>query len=209
MSKRKEILKCLLVDNQINLLKNYNFLPKNLELIDQVNDFELNKFNKIYNKPTIIICNVDKLIYKLKDKIIERYHQINWGLFGLKIIDEVHWAGADGIYKFLNHIKKYIPFGIGSSATPVRETSDNQMHIKEIYGDKIELNILHEVGYDEAWEHKIILPVEHNYEIVQKDLHVKLIGTKNEYEFTTKGKYYLLNNIKKYNLVFNKMIFLF
>ena len=209
LTKRKEILKDLLKNNEINLLKDHNFMPQNVELIDQVNSFDLKNFNKKYDRPTIIICNVDKLIYIPKNKKKERYHNINWELFGLQIIDEVHWAGADGIYKFLTYTKNVIPFGIGSSATPVRETSDNQMHIKEIFGDKEELNILHEVGYDEAWEHKIILPVEHNYEIVQKEKHVKIIGTKYEYEFTSEGKKYLLDKIKKYKLVFNKIIFYF
>lgn len=109
---------------------------------------------------------------------------------GLVIFDEIHWAGSICTTHMMEQIKKKVPYIIGSSATPLRTNVNNIDNTYKLFGQKIDkasvvpsdedlsleheckiksedatygLKILHTVSYLEAWDNKIILPVEHQY----------------------------------------------
>lgn len=84
--------------------------------------------------------------------------KIHWQNFGLVIFDEVHWAGSTRNKQVMDYLKERINYGIGCSATPIRKSLQNQKNIQELYGKNY--NIMYELSYKEAWEHKVILKID-------------------------------------------------
>ena len=216
LTKRKDVLIDQIDDTKrIKYLQDLNLFPKKIKIVNQVNNFSIDKINKESEEPKLIIINVDKLIHRKykntdsesEEKINKKYEKIDWNKIGFLIFDELHWVGATCISELIEHAKKYVDYGIGSSATPVRENEDNQKAIYNIFGKNKELNILYEVSYEEAWENNIIVPVEHNYFPVNNFTKGK--NKKCIYEFTNEGKIEIINNILKFKLHYNKLIFYF
>ena len=117
------------------------------------------------SKPQIFIVNWDKLTSSTKTD----YLRINWNKFGLVIIDESHWIGANGIYDVMTHIKnKTTSNFVGFSATPVRCSQSNQSRMLDIFGnndnDK-DFNILYEYSYSSALINKDICPIK--YQVIE------------------------------------------
>ena len=135
------------------------------------NTGEFMNFRKKYQSATAggnNTCCGSVFIFNI-DKLTADGQILNWLLkqpginIGALIFDEMHWTGAEGICDSIKMIKSRVPYGIGFSATPVRIMPDNQRRTYELFGNGLELEILHEVTYTEAWQHKIILPVKHFY----------------------------------------------
>jgi len=173
ITKRKDVLGSQFLDSKFkyklqSLAANGLFPPTSIEKVrNMFNQTEFAKFRKYcLTTPTnqalggsIFIFNVDKLT--TDGKIL------NWILkhfaIGALIFDEMHWTGAEGICDSIKMIKGQVPYGIGFSATPVRIMADNQRRTYELFGDGLELEVLHEVTYTEGWHHNIILPIKHFY----------------------------------------------
>jgi hypothetical protein len=132
------------------------------------NPGEFMRFRRAHELSADTICSGSVFIFNI-DKLTTDGKILNWLMkqtginIGALIFDEMHWTGAEGISDSIKMIKAKVPYGIGFSATPVRIMPANQRRTFELFGDGIELEILHEVTYTEAWQHKIILPVKHYY----------------------------------------------
>ena len=231
LTKRKDVLIDLFNSKdskkKIQYLQDNNLFPidNDIEILEQVEGYDFNEINKETDKPKLIIINVDKLIdrsnssYDTDEDDIgikidkKKYELVKWEKIGLLIFDELHWAGAKCISELIGYCKDKVDYGIGSSATPVRENDENQNKIYSLFGENKqlnkELNILHEVSYEEAWENKIIVPIEHHYFPISSFKHTKGDGKKFKYEFKDDGKIEIIENIKKIKLHYNKMIFYF
>jgi hypothetical protein len=132
------------------------------------NQGEFMRFKRNHESTSSTQCFGSVFIFNI-DKLTADGQVLNWLLnqpginIGALIFDEMHWTGAEGISDSIKLIKAEVPYGIGFSATPVRIMPDNQRRTFELFGNGLELEILHEVTYTEAWQHKIILPVKHFY----------------------------------------------
>ena len=132
------------------------------------NTGEFMRFKRNHESILAQSCSGGVFIFNI-DKLTADGQTLGWLLkqpginIGALIFDEMHWTGAEGICDSIKMIKSKVPYGIGFSATPVRIMPDNQRRTYELFGDGLELEILHEVTYTEAWQHKIILPVKHFY----------------------------------------------
>lgn len=164
ITKRKDILEDVIneIQDQINYLRSHNKFPeKEIKIIDQVNNkFDIREINK-FNQNTIIIINSDKLITRDQNNKTfdsKKLDDIVWSNFGLVLFDEVHWSGSRRNVQFMKYLKDNISHGIGSSATPIRKSLQNQENIKKLYGENYD--ILYELSYTKAWEEKVILKVD-------------------------------------------------
>ena len=222
LTKRKDVLIDQLNDkDKITFLQDNNLFPHDIKILNQVDNYDFKEINKKTDNPKIIIINVDKLIDRSKSSYAtededagikidkKKYENVEWDKIGLLIFDELHWVGATCISELIKYCKEKVDYGIGSSATPVRENDENQKKIYSLFGENEELNILHEVSYEEAWENNIIVPIEHHYFPISSFNKTKGDGKKFKYEFTDEGKKEIIENIKKIKLHYNKMIFYF
>ena len=164
ITKRKDILTDVIkeIKYEIKKLKEKRMFPnRNIKICDQVNEALDCKLINSYTEYTVIIVNSDKLI--TRDKKNEEFNpktlnKIHWNNFGLVLFDEVHWAGSTRTVQFMDYLKNKIKYGIGSSATPIRKSLQNQDNIKSLYGANY--NIMYELSYKEAWEHNVILKID-------------------------------------------------
>lgn len=165
ITKKKEILKQLplRISNYIesfiksNIVKNFNY-----NIIDCVGDCDNAKLNTFYSNPSIFIVNWDKFTSSSKTN----HKCIKWNKFGMVIIDESHWVGANGIYDTMKYIKDKTSVDyLGFSATPIRCSQTNQTRILDIFGNKKDYSILYEYSYYQALVNKDICPVK--YQIIQ------------------------------------------
>ncbi len=161
---RKDILSDVInrIEEEVTKLKKLNMFPNvDITVCDQVNRcFDYNEINKCPNY-SIVIINSDKLITRNKyDDSFDstKLDMINLDKFGLVLFDEVHWAGSKRSVQFMNYLKDRIPYGIGSSATPIRKSLHNQENIQQLYGKNY--NVLLDVAYTDAWKHNVILKVD-------------------------------------------------
>ena len=178
ITKRKDVLESQFGSNSdfksglTNLAALGMFPAESISKIwNMFNAGEFMNFRKKYQSATAggnNTCCGSVFIFNI-DKLTADGQTLGWLLkqpginIGALIFDEMHWTGAEGICDSIKMIKSNVPFGIGFSATPVRIMPDNQRRTYELFGDGLELEILHEVTYTEAWQHKIILPVKHFY----------------------------------------------
>lgn len=96
VTKKKEILNQVVDNISENIQKiinskivNINFTPK---IIDCTDYYTVNKINKLKQNPCVYIINFDKFTNTNID-----YKKINFDNFGMMIIDEAHWVGAEKI----------------------------------------------------------------------------------------------------------------
>jgi hypothetical protein len=161
ITKKKEILKQLplRIENYIKLFAKSNLVTNfNYKIIDCVGDCETEKLNSKSSCPHIYIVNWDKLTSSSKTN----YHKIKWNKFGLILIDESHWIGANGIYDIMAHIKEKTNVDyLGFSATPIRCSQTNQSRILDIFGNKQDYSILYEYSYYQALMNKNICPIKY------------------------------------------------
>lgn len=164
ITKKKEILKQLplRIENYIKLFVKSKLIPNpNYKIIDCVTDCGMEKLNTKTNESQIYIVNWDKLTSSSKTN----YKKINWNKFGLVIIDESHWVGANGIYDVMTWVKEKTNVNyLGFSATPIRCSQSNQTRILDIFGNKQDYSILYEYPYYSALTNKDICPIK--YQIV-------------------------------------------
>ena len=164
LTKRKDILSDVIkeIEGAIETLKEKNMFPNiDITICDQVNNkLDDNKINECKNY-SVVIVNSDKLITRDKkndDFNPAKLNKIKWKYFGLVLFDEVHWAGSKRNVQFMNYLKNKILFGIGSSATPIRKSLQNQENIKLLYGENYD--IMYELSYIDAWNNKVILKID-------------------------------------------------
>lgn len=221
---------------KIQYMKQVGYFPVDVKckIVDQYNKKpNANKINEHTNEVKIVIINTGKLIKRTKktsnydsddnesvnDVVnMQLLHEINWEKIGFVIFDEVHWAGSRTVYEVMKHIKnEEVEYCIGSSATPFRESFTSQKNLRELFTANGKLSILHEIGYIEAWDNKVIVPIDHIYFKVSKQ-NVKVEDTKGQgrnkkkYIFNDDARIQVLNEIKKiYNekSVHKKMILYF
>lgn len=164
ITKKKEILKQLplRIENYIKLFIKSNLISNfNYNIVDCIEDCTTNKLNTKSNEVQIYIINWDKLTSSSKTN----YEKIYWKKFGLILIDESHWVGANGIYDVMAFIKDKTNVNyLGFSATPVRCSQSNQTRILDIFGNKQDYLILYEYSYYQALTNKNICPIK--YQIV-------------------------------------------
>lgn len=195
-TKRKDILNDVMISikKTLEMLKLNGILNNIPIVINQVSSFNANTINKAKN--SIIIINIDKLITKATS--------INWTSIGFVIFDEVHWLSGEKTFRMALHIKKYVKYCIGSSATPIRSDKDSRENIGELFGNP--LNVLYNISYADAWEHNIITPIYHKYLTINK--HLFLISKDNNdnvtYKLKPEAKTIMINNI---SLIANKTIY--
>lgn len=170
MTKRKEILNQMKIKIPENIKKiknnkivNISFEPK---IIDCVDKFDINKFNKKNDIPSIYIINFDKFTNSTK---MDDLNKIKFKKFSTLIIDESHWIGAEQINKLLSYIKNETTIDvIGFSATPIRCNKKNKELTESLFEknkmfdntsiDK-KINILYEYSYYNALKNGIICPI--------------------------------------------------
>ena len=154
LTKRKDILSDVIkeIEGAIETLKEKNMFPNiDITICDQVNNkLDDNKINECKNY-SVVIVNYDKFNPA-------KLNKIKWKYFGLVLFDEVHWAGSKRNVQFMNYLKNKILFGIGSSATPIRKSLQNQENIKLLYGENYD--IMYELSYIDAWNNKVILKID-------------------------------------------------
>lgn len=164
LTKRKDILSDVIaeIQGEIRKLKEKRMFPDvEITVCDQVNHKLDHHVINQCTEYSVVIINSDKLITRnLNDAKFNsaRLDRLNWDTFGLVIFDEVHWAGAPRNVQFMNYLKSKIPYGIGSSATPIRRSLQNQENIKSLYGETYQ--IMYELSYMDAWTHRVILKVD-------------------------------------------------
>lgn len=204
ITKRKDILIDQL-DELKQRLQQFQFIYGfgKYEIIEQINNFNIKLLNK--NRTKLVIINSDKLITRQNKS---KYKLIDWKSYGLVLFDEVHWSGAKRIHEFMNHLKLSVDYCIGSSATPVRSDLQNQKNIKSLFGK--DYNTLYELSYKEAWDHKVIVPIEHVYFNVtnyRKETNEK--NNKTTFVFKAPGKHMIIKKISSYYDISHskKMIF--
>jgi len=177
MSMRVDVCRDLCSDMKTEikkLIKKGRFPNIKYEIVDQYTNWDIDMINKDTGITKIIIINTSKLIISKKgnkngveNKLL---HQIDWGKIGFCIFDEVHWAGSTTICNVMKYIKdKKVEYCIGSSATPFRESLTSQKNLKELFTENSILNKIYELGYIEAWENKVICPIDHIYFKVSKN----------------------------------------
>jgi superfamily II DNA or RNA helicase len=163
ISKRKEILDQMITEIPNNMKKiidnkivDADFTPK---IINCIKDCSIDKLNTKNEQPSVYIVNFDKFT---STSIQNNYDKINFNKFGLIIVDESHWCGANGIYEFMNHIKQNTSVDvIGLSATPLRCQKEHRERTEELFSSNKELNILYEYSYSDALiKDKIICPIQ-------------------------------------------------
>ena len=161
ITKKKEILKQLplRIENYIKLFVKSNLVSNfNYQISDCVGDCETSKLNSKSNCPQIYIVNWDKLTSSSKTD----YRKIKWNKFGLVLIDESHWVGANGIYDVMAYVKEKTNVDyLGFSATPIRCSQSNQSRILDIFGNKQDYSILYEYSYYQALTNKDICPIKY------------------------------------------------
>lgn len=161
VTKKKEILKQLplRIENYIKLFVKSNLVSNfNYQIIDCVGDCDTDKLNSKSTCSHIYIVNWDKLTSSSKTD----YRKIKWNKFGLILIDESHWVGANGIYDVMAHIKEKTNVDyLGFSATPIRCSNTNQSRILDIFGNKKDYSILYEYSYYQALTNKDICPIKY------------------------------------------------
>ena len=176
ISKRKDILFNLdtRIDNYIdkfidNNITNIN--KNNYKIVKCTNNCNLDILNEKSLIPQIYIINWDKLTSSEKSD----YIKIKWDKFGLLIIDESHWCGADNIYDIMKHIKNNTKLNyLGFSATPVRCDKTKQINTLDIFGNNEDYNIIYEYSYYEALKNKDICPIKY-YPIFISEKDINLI----------------------------------
>ena len=171
LTKKKDILTQLplRIENYIkafiisDIIKSFNY-----DIIDCVGDCSTEKLNKL-TKPNfnqIYIVNWDKLTSSSKTD----FKKINWNKFGLIIVDESHWIGANGIYDVMLWIKDKTKVNyLGFSATPVRCCLTNQNRMLDIFGNKQDYSILYEYSYYQALTNKDICPIKYQVITISLD----------------------------------------
>ena len=222
ITKKKDILHDLIdgIIKKIGWLKKWNKFPNvKFEIVDQVNKFNIKEINNVKShKRKLVIINSDKLITRKfskdgKNKMNKRLDKIKWNKFNFVIFDEGHHTGAKKIFKFMEYAKNKIKYCIASSATPLRADIDNQTNIKSLFGcsKTKELNILYELTYEEAWKHKIILPIKHDYFVVSDFSKTIDCNGRSIYKFKNSGKRTIIKRIKEYTKVsaYKKLILFF
>jgi len=161
ITKKKEILKQLplRIENYIKLFVKSNLVSNfNYQIIDCVSDCDTGKLNSKSTYPNIYIINWDKLTSSSKTD----YRKIKWNKFGLILIDESHWVGANGIYDVMTYVKEKTNVDyLGFSATPIRCSNTNQSRILDIFGNKQDYSILYEYSYYQALVNKDICPIKY------------------------------------------------
>lgn len=161
ITKKKEILKQLplRIENYIKLFVKSNLVSNfNYQIIDCVADCDTEKLNSKSTCSNIYIVNWDKLTSSSKTD----YHKIKWNKFGLVLIDESHWVGANGIYDVMDFVKEKTNVDyLGFSATPIRCSQTNQSRILDIFGNKQDFSILYEYSYYQALVNKNICPIKY------------------------------------------------
>ena len=164
LTKRKDILSDVIKEivSSIDTLKEKNMFPNiDITICDIINDkLDYHKVNS-HKEYSVIIINTDKLITRDKDnKDFDPIYlnKIKWRYFGLVLFDEVHWAGSKRNAQFMDYLKNKISYGIGSSATPIRKSLQNQENIQALYGKNY--NIMYELSYKDAWDNKVILKID-------------------------------------------------
>lgn len=161
ITKKKEILKQLplRIENYIKLFIKSNLVHNfNYQIIDCVADCETSKLNSKSTCANIYIVNWDKLTSSSKTD----YRKVKWNKFGLVLIDESHWVGANGICEVMVYIKEKTNVDyLGFSATPIRCSNTNQSRILDIFGNKQNYLILYEYSYYQALVNKDICPIKY------------------------------------------------
>ncbi len=198
ITKRKDILQDVIkeIQKEIIGLKNKNMFPElDTKICDQVNcklDYrDINKFKEY----TIVVVNSDKFITRDKDNDdfnSKKLDKIKWSHFGLVLFDEVHWSGSKRNVQFMIYLKRMIPFGIGSSATPIRRSLQNQKNIQKLYGDNY--NIMYELSYVDAWKEKVVLKID---TIMFPIMKYKYNEKKRDYMIDDDSKRLIIDEIKK------------
>ena len=214
ITKRKDILSDVIneIQEEIFKLKKKGLFPNiEIEVYDQVSKkLNYKKINR-YTKYSIIITNTDKLITRNKenknfDPTI--LNKINWANFGLVLFDEVHWAGSTRTVQFMEYLKNKISYGIGSSATPIRKSLDNQDNIKKLYGKNY--NIMYELTYVDAWNNNVILKVDTIIFPIKKKLKKKNNSKNNNNDITNESKEIIIKKIKNIlDISYKKKIIIF
>lgn len=151
----EEIKKYHDIFNKSALLK---ILPNEIEIIDNTNgDHKKEILNNTSNKRCLYIFNNSKFLTSLEFK---DYKNLNHGKIGLICDDECHNSGADKMHDFLLYMinVKNIKL-MGFSATPSRLHEVNKNNSLEVYGDKLQLNIIYERSYIDSLEDGDIVPV--------------------------------------------------
>jgi superfamily II DNA or RNA helicase len=163
LTKKKDILTQMpqRIPSYINKFMENNIVEKvDYELVNCLKDCSDKKINKKSKIPQIYIVNWDKFTSSQKTN----YDKIDWNKFGIMIIDESHWVGANNIYEMMKYIKENTKLNyLGFSATPIRCNFENQEKTKEIFGSIQEdkYNIIYEYSFYEALTNKNICPVKY------------------------------------------------
>lgn len=208
ITKRKDILTDQINNDnmvtKIKILQQNNLFPYIDYNVDEyIDNLDFKQLNA--NTHKIIIINIDK--------IINNYDKIKWKNIGMIIFDEMHWTGAEKIHTALLHIKKYVPYCIGSSATPMRIDKTNQTNIKQLFTNK-----LYELSYIDAWKYNVIVPITtilikiNDYKIFTPDTPDTKHKSKTYAVFDKKGKTKLLQKLKYYydeKSIYKKIILYF
>lgn len=197
VTKRKDILVDVIIEieEEVSKLKKINMFPNiEIEIYDQVSKkLDYKEINK-HTEYTVIITNTDKLITRNKndDKFNStKMDRIKWDNFGLVLFDEVHWAGSKRTVQFMDYLKNKIPYGIGSSATPIRKSLNNQENIQKLYGDNYD--VMYELSYVDAWHNDVILKVDTVMFPVYEEHNIK--NKNNECEIKPKSKKIIVDKI--------------
>jgi len=162
--KRKEILSQIngrIKDYLIKFKQNgITDLDENdVKIVDCLNECTIDKLNSASNKKQIFLVNFDKFT---SSKKMRKYKKINFEKFGMIIVDESHWCGAEKIYNFMSYIKEQTKVNvIGFSATPLRCQRDHRQRTEQLFSTKYNvLNIAFEYSYYDALVNEDICPIK-------------------------------------------------
>lgn len=163
--KRKDVLSQL-IDRIKNYLEIFNkdkiitLSENHVNIVSCIDDCTIEKLNKKEeNKSQIYLVNFDKFTSSEKNK---KYSDIKFDKFGMIIVDESHWCGAQKIYNFMKYVKNETTVDVvGFSATPLRCSTSHRERTEELFSDKDKnLNVLFEYSYYDALKNLDICPIQ-------------------------------------------------
>jgi superfamily II DNA or RNA helicase len=123
-------------------------------LICYNDNLDIDNLNKKLSKRVFMITNTASILYN------KRYKNILLDKFGMIIMDESHWAGANDRYQFLEYTKNNwtnLKCILGFSATPIRDNKENIHNIKKIFGDGTNINFISVMTFLDAINSGIIV----------------------------------------------------